>query len=373
MFTKDYLDKVKKSEEQWRRDFSKNYPGKEKELHSTTSSGIPIKAVYTPLDIEDTPYEDSGMPGEFPYTRGVNNAPYNIKRWEPSFLMGFGSGADARERQKFLLNLGVLGSQSRQPEIDLPTKLCYDPDHPFSRGRVGLGGVSISKVDDLDELLGDEDPAEIDPLVSIPNGSMPLLAMYIVCAERRGVSRDKLRGCFSNTTHQTFHTRMAGYPPQGSLDSTVELIKYCRREMPRWRTLNLSAYNLRESGINAFQELALILGAHITIVEESIKEGLDPDDFIRSFQTYMDFEGDFFEEIAKLRAFRRLWAKINKERFGCKSPESLQLDIHLQTGGLPLTRQQPLRGNRDTYQGGGYPGSKNPADSFPRTQHRQGM
>ena len=342
MFEPGFLDEVDELEEQWRKDFAELYPGKEEDLNHTTASGIPIKAVYTPLDLKDMPYRDLGMPGEYPYTRGVNHVPYKIKPWQPVFLVGFGSGADGYERQKFLRDLGLLGSKQRLPEIDLPTKLAYDPDHPFSRGRVGAGGVSLSTIDDLDELIGDEDPAEIDFILSIPLGSLPMLAIYIVLAERRGVTQDKLRGCFSNNSHQTFHTRMAGFPPHGSQENTIELIKYCRRNMPMWRTLNLSAYNLRESGLNAVQEIALIFGFHITIVEDLIKEGLDPDDFVRSFMCYMDFEGDFFEELAKLRAFRRIWAKINKERFGCKSPESFQLDIHIQTGGLPLTKQQPL-------------------------------
>ena len=244
MFEPDFLDEVKGLEEQWRKDCAELYPDKEAELKSATASGIPIKAIYTPLDIKDTPYRELGMPGEYPYTRGVNHVPYKIKPFEPSFVVGFGSGADGYERQKFLRDLGLLGSKQRLPEVDLPTKVAYDPDHPFSRGRVGLGGVSISTVDDWDELIGDENPAEIDVLVPIPIGSLPLLALYIVLAERRGVSQDKLRGCFTNTAHQTFHTRMAGFTPQGSMESTVELIKYCRRHMPMWRNSLLNSLRL---------------------------------------------------------------------------------------------------------------------------------
>lgn len=341
MFNQDCLNQAKKAEGEWGRMCGELYPDKKKELVSATFSGIPIKAVYTPLDVKDMSYLDLGMPGEYPYTRGTSCVPYRIKPWEHTFVKGFGSAANLYERQKLIDDLGQVGA-NRGGEIDLPTKMAYGAEHPISRGWVGIGGISINTVDDFDELLNGENPAEIDLTFPAGPGASPLLAMYIVCAERRGVPADRLMGYFGNYAYESFYTKMACFPPKSTLEYIVEHIKYCTKYMPKWRSLCLGTYNITEGGANAFQAIAFMMGVHIVIVEESIKAGLAPDDFIPSFFWYNDVEDDFFEAIAKLRCLRRMWAKINKEKFGCRKPDSLKMDLYLQTGGLPLTRQQPL-------------------------------
>ncbi len=347
MFSEQVLNKVKALEEQWQRDCLEAY-GEQEVKTATTTSGIPLKPVYTPTDSEGMEYGEIGLPGEYPYTRGHSPLRYQVEPWMMRIGYAFGSGEDTRRRREFLERLGMsqsVGTDRPAPFtllIDSVTMQGYDPDEPEARGRVGRGGLSLSTMEDMEALCAGAPLDEVETILIAINSSMVAVAMYIVNAERHGVPQHKLRMKANNLLYGQWYWDIACFPPRGAMKLMVELIKYCHDFMPLVRHQSITGYNPAECGANAIQEVAFTLATAIAITDECIKVGLDPDVIVPGFYGHDHVGMDFFEEIAKFRAKRRMWAKIFTERFGCKNPESLCYKSWPQTAGSALTAQEPL-------------------------------
>lgn len=346
MFTKDTLNEDERLRERWQRHCQERYG--DIGLGATTESGIEVKPVYSPADIAHIDYRDIGLPGEYPFTRGHSPLRYQIQPWMMRIGYGYGAGADARERREFLARIGMsqgVGTDRPAPFtllIDLPTQRGYDADEPAARGRVGCDGVSISTMRDLDLLFHGVPLDQVETIFISPDPSMAMLAHYIVYAERQGLPQQKLRLKACNLLYRQYFWDTISFPPQSATKLIVELIKYCTEYMPLVQCQSITGYNPGEAGANAFQEVAFTLAVAIAITEECIKVGLDPDDFVPRFYGHDHLSLDLWENVAKFRARRRLWAKIFKERFGCKKPESLCFKTWPQTAGSELTAQEPL-------------------------------
>ncbi len=330
-------------EERWQRAFDRKYPGKE--FKATTRSGIALKPVYGAEDIEGISQEDIGLPGLYSYTRGIYPVQYQFQAFKNQLVHGYGLPEHTRERMDLLTKEGMtgyFGERIHNLAYDLVSQNGYDPDDPAVEGKAGLGGVAVYSARDMEALFHDMplDRSAVVHIVREP--SMVMLAMYIVAAERMGFAQEQLRGNSMNACYSRPFWDTVGFPPKNTLKLMVELVKYCTNEMPSWNTTNFTGYVKEEAGATAIQEVAFTLAAHIALVGECMKAGLTPSDFIPRFSFQMAHGNDFFEEIAKIRALRRMWAKINKERFGCEDARSLQARIYSQTAGSALTAQQPL-------------------------------
>ena len=327
----------------WERAASEKY-GNIDGYAGATAAGIPIHTVYGPDNAATVDPDSIGYPGVFPYTRGIYPLQYQAVPWMNQMVHGFGTPEDTNERMRALLAQGMSGYGGRPVfnlVFDLPTQEGYDADDPVAGGRVGQSGVSVSTVDDMDRLFAGFDLAEINASLIMADPSIAILGMYAVLAERRGVDIGRLRGNTMNFLYNTFHMDRHGFPPASAMRLIVDTIRFTSQNMPRWNSTNLCGYNIRQSGSNAAQELAYTIATGITITEACVRDGLVPDDFLPRFGFQMCADNDFFEEIAKLRALRRMWATINGERFGAKDPASLQARIHVHTSGASLTAQQP--------------------------------
>ncbi|MDI6776020.1 MAG: acyl-CoA mutase large subunit family protein [Syntrophales bacterium] len=345
MFTKEALEKTKKMLEQWEREVEDIYKKKLKfeSPQYTSESGIPLKYVYTPDDVKDLEVE---APGAFPYTRGNRALGYQYMPWMIQLLHGYGTSEETRERTKYLVKEGMKG-YGEQPAVlfavDTPTHCGFDPDNPRARGMIGLGGVNITTLEDIDTLLKDYDLPNTRVADNIRFTCLPFLAMYVVYAEGRGHSPGELNGQSQNGLgNRCLTTNLPSPVPDTQYKLEIELIKYTSQAIKRWNHTNLCGYVLGEMNATPAQELGIVLSKAIDLVEGGIKAGLKPDDFVPRFSSQVHLGMNFFEEIAKLRAWRRMWAKIMKERFGCKDPRSLQYRIHVHTAGSSLTSQQPL-------------------------------
>lgn len=341
------MDKsVKTLRQEWESEISNVY---EKKLGFTlpeyrSESGIQLKPVYDSLDMPDVPQD---MPGQYPYTRGLRALGYQYMPWMIQMLHGYGTSEDTRRRTEFLLKEGMRGYREEQPviliEVDAPTHVGLDPDDPQAFGAIGLGGPSISTLEDLDNLLQGYDLSRTRFAPNNRFTCLPMLAMYIVYAEHRGYKPEELNGQSQNDQWVRWITTDIGGPtPQTQFKLRIELIKHASQNMPRWNHTNLSGYLVAEMCATPAQELGIVLAEAIQTIEGGIKAGLNPDDFVPRFSSQVHMGMDFFEEIAKLRAWRRLWAKTIKERFHCQNPRSLQYRMHVQTGGVSLTMEQPL-------------------------------
>ena len=345
MFDKKVLEKDKLLQKKWQEALSGRKQYKDLDLNLKTHSGLPLKPIYTAGDIEEINYEDIGMAGEFPYTRGLYPLQYQATQWMNQMVHGYGLPEHTRERMDFLAKEGAqgyFGQQTFNLAFDPPSKMGFDPDAPEAKGRVGWCGVSCCTVSDMDIMFHDFPLDKTRFVLICFEPTMAFLAMYIVHAERRGVPVNKLLG---NTVNGLYlHHTQGGiaFPPKYALKLMVEHIKYCSQNMPYWNTTNLCAYDISEAGANSFQEIGLTLCSHIGITEACIEAGLAPDEFIPRFSFQIASTIDFFETIAKYRALRRMWAMINRDRFGCKNPKSLQARYHTHTSGTSLTAQQPL-------------------------------
>ena len=343
MHSEEVLKENEELEQKWQKDCLQRYKGKEFEL--TTRSGISVKTVYTPQDIKDIDYKDIGMPGEYPFTRGIYPLMYQSQAWQNRFVSGYGLPERCRERYDYLTSLGNMGYQGWESHCiaqDLPTRLGYDPDHPLAKGRVGVCGVSLCTTEDMERLCHDY-PLDQTYLNFIElTDSLPKLALYVAYAEKRGYSPAQLVGDMPNSSYCTLYQGMAGHPPETSMILMVEYIKYTIKHMPRWNNFVLEAYEMAESGATAIQEIAFPISAGIAVAEKCIQAGLDPDDFMPHWTAHSSFGNDFFEDIAKTRAFRRIWARIAQERFGCKNPKSMMVRNGAQTAGSMLMAQEPL-------------------------------
>ncbi|MFH1624432.1 MAG: methylmalonyl-CoA mutase family protein, partial [Pseudomonadota bacterium] len=343
MFSKDTMDKDRELQKEWQETYSKLY--KDKEFKATTGSGIPVKPVYTASDIEHIDYNEIGVPGEYPYTRGIYPLQYQFQPWVNQMSLGYGLPEQTRERMEMLKEAGMrgyFGSQSYNLPHDLVSKTGLDPDAPEAKGLVGRGGVNISTIEDLDRIFHDIPLDKTQIVQNIGSATMVGLALYIVYAERRGFPRERLGGNSMNFLYKGPFVDYAMFPPRSAFRLMAEFIKFCSRNMPRWNTTNIAGYFIEEAGGNAVQEAAFTMAAGIAITEECIKAGLHPDEFLPRFGFQFAQGNDFLEEIAKIRALRRMWAKINKERFGCKNQRSMQLRMHIHTSGCSLMAQQPL-------------------------------
>jgi methylmalonyl-CoA mutase N-terminal domain/subunit len=306
-----------------------------------TMSGLPLKPSYTPEDLKDWSYKDKlGNPGEYPFTRGPHATMYRGKPWTMRMFAGFGTPEDTNKRFKFLLENGQTGLSTA---FDMPTLMGYDPDHPRSLGEVGREGVSVATLDDMMRLFGDIPLDQVSTSMTINAPAAVLLALYVAVAEKQGVSPDKLRGTLQNDMLKEFIAQKEWISPiRGHMRIIRDMLAWCTRTMPQWNTISISGYHIREAGATGVQELAFTLADGIGYVQLGIDAGLAVDDFGPRLSFFWDVHNDFFEEIAKFRAGRRMWAKIMRERFGAKNPRSWMLRTHAQTAGVSLMAQQPL-------------------------------
>ena len=334
--------KLKEDMDRWEKGLEeklKRFP--ERKIEFINTSGIPIKRLYTPLDTEDMDYfEYLGFPGEYPFTRGVQPTMYRGRYWTMRQYAGFASAEESNKRYKFLLEQGQTGLSVA---FDLPTQIGYDSDHEMAIGEVGKVGVAIDSLKDM-EILFDGIPLDkVSTSMTINAPAAILLAMYIAVAEKQGVSPDKLRGTIQNDILKEYSSRGTYiFPPRPSMRIITDIFAYCSEYVPQWNTISISGYHIREAGATAVQEVAFTLANGIAYVEAAINAGLDVDRFAPRLSFFFNSHLDFFEEIAKFRAARRLWAKIMKERFGAKNPRSMMVRFHTQTAGCTLTAQQPL-------------------------------
>jgi methylmalonyl-CoA mutase N-terminal domain/subunit len=306
----------------------------------TTDSGIEIDPVYDAGDLEDFDAETQlGRPGEFPYTRGVQASMYRGKLWTMRQYAGFGTAEATNERFKFLLGVGQTGLSCA---FDLPTQMGYDADHPRAEGEVGKVGVSISSLEDMRLLLAGLPLGEVTTSMTINATASTLLLFYHLVAEEQGVNAHQLRGTVQNDILKEYVARGTYiYPPRQSMRLVVDTFSYCAKEMPNWNTISISGYHIREAGSTAVQEIAFTLANGIAYVDAALAAGLELDDFAPRLSFFFNAHNNLFEEVAKYRAARRLWAGIMRDRFGAKDPKSMMLRFHTQTGGSTLTAQQP--------------------------------
>jgi methylmalonyl-CoA mutase N-terminal domain/subunit len=306
----------------------------------TTVSGHPIRELYTEKDLEGFDVaRELGNPGEFPYTRGVHRNMYRGRLWTMRQFAGFGTAEDTNLRFKYLLSQGQTGLSVA---FDYPTLFGYDSDHPLSFGEVGRCGVAIDSLEDMEALF---DGIRLDQVTTSMTTNAPaaiLWSMYLVAAEKQGVDWRELRGTIQNDILKEYIAQKTYiYPPRPSMRLIADILTFATRNVPRWNTISISGYHIREAGSTAIQELAFTLRDGIEYVEYGIRAGLQVDDFAPRLSFFFDIHNDFFEEIAKLRAARRIWARVMKERFGARDPRSLLCRIHSQTAGVSLTAQQP--------------------------------
>ncbi len=303
----------------------------------TTPGGLPLKSVYGPRDAPDTP----GAPGQYPFLRGPYETMYRSRRWTMRQFAGFGTPEDTNQRFRFLLRQGQTGLSTA---FDMPTLMGYDADHPRARGEVGREGVSVSTLEDMEILFAEIPLDRVTTSMTVNCSASVLLAMYLAIAERRGIPWTALGGTIQNDMLKEFIAQKEWIsPPEPSVRVVADMIEFCAQSVPRWHPVSISGYHIREAGATAAQELAFTLADGIAYVEEVVRRGrLAADDFGHRLSFFFDVHSDFFEEIAKLRAARRLWARIMRERFGARRDEACRLRMHAQTAGVSLTAQQPL-------------------------------
>ncbi|MCD6290180.1 MAG: methylmalonyl-CoA mutase family protein [Anaerolineae bacterium] len=303
-----------------------------------TSSGIPIERVYTPDDVDLDYVRDLGFPGQYPFTRGVQPTMYRGRLWTMRQYAGYATAEESNRRYRYLLEQGQTGLSVA---FDLPTQMGYDADHPLAEGEVGKVGVSVSSLADMEVLLEGIPLDKVSISMTINAPASVLLAMVVAVAKKQGVSPDRLRGTVQNDILKEYVARGTYiFPPKPSLRLTVDLFRYCARHIPRWNTISISGYHMREAGCTAVQEVAFTLANAIEYVQAAVDAGLDVDDFAGRLSFFFNAHSNFFEEIAKFRAARRMWARIMRERFKAKKPRSWQLRFHTQTAGSTLTAQQ---------------------------------
>ncbi|HXR23928.1 MAG TPA: methylmalonyl-CoA mutase family protein [Candidatus Binataceae bacterium] len=313
--------------------------GPERRDRFATNSGIEIKREYDPEDLNGFDFvNDLGFPGEYPFTRGVQPTMYRGRLWTMRQYAGFGDAEESNRRYRYLFANGQTGLSVA---FDLPTQMGRDADHPLARGEVGRVGVSIGSVEDMETLLAELPLDKISTSMTINSTAAILLALYLVTAEKRGVSWDKLNGTIQNDVLKEYIARGTYiYPPRGSMRIITDIFEFASREVANWNTISISGYHIREAGSTAAQELAFTIADGIAYVEAAVKAGLEVDAFASRLSFFFNVHNNFFEEIAKYRAARRLWARIMKDRFKAKDERSMMMRFHAQTAGSTLTAQQ---------------------------------
>ena len=304
-----------------------------------TDSGITIKKIYRSDDVPSNWIKSLRDPGEFPYTRGIYDDMYRDRLWTMRQYTGFGSARDTNRRFKYLISHGETGLSTA---FDLPTQLGLDSDHPRAAGEVGRVGVAITSIDDMRHLFDDIDLGKVSTSMTINSTAAILLSLYVAVGVEQGVAQNRLRGTTQNDILKEYIARNTYiYPPEASLRLSVDLIEYCAKKMPYWHPISISGYHIRESGASAVQELGFCFSNAIEYTKAALARGLKTDQFASQLSFFFACRNDFLEEIAKFRAARRIWAKIVKERFKARDPESCKLRFHTQTSGETLTAQQP--------------------------------
>nr|WP_066500796.1 methylmalonyl-CoA mutase family protein [Abyssisolibacter fermentans] len=342
MFDNDMLKQIKQEKEQWQQakvnKALSRFP--ERMENFTTGSGENVNRLYTPEDVESLQYNDDiGFPGQYPYTRGVQPTMYRGRLWTMRMYAGFATAEESNKRYKYLVEQGSTGLSVA---MDLPTQIGYDSDHPLSEGEVGKVGVAIDSLEDMEVLFDGIPLDKVSTSMTINAPASVLLAMYIAVAEKQGVSSDKLRGTIQNDILKEYIARGTYiFPTEPSMRLITNIFEYCSKYVPKWNTISISGYHIREAGSTAAQEVGFTLADGIAYVDAAIKAGLDVDTFAPRLSFFFNAHNDLLEEVSKYRAARRLWAKIMKERFGAKNPKSMALKFHTQTGGSTLTAQQP--------------------------------
>jgi methylmalonyl-CoA mutase N-terminal domain/subunit len=306
----------------------------------TTDSGIPIPDVLDPASRRDADYvRDVGFPGRYPFTRGPQPTMYRGRLWTMRQFAGFGSPEDTNKRFKYLLQQGMTGLSTA---FDMPALMGYDPDHPMSRGEVGKEGVSVATLRDFEVLFDGIPLGEVTTSMTINASAVVALAMYVAVGEQQGVPRARLGGTIQADMLKEYIAQKEWIvPPRPAVRLVCDMIEFCAKEMPRWNPVSISGYHIREAGATAVQELAFTLADGLEYVQQCVDRGLDVDAFAPRLSFFWDVHNDFFEEAAKFRAARRIWARAMKERFGARKRESLLLRTHAQTAGVSLTAQQP--------------------------------
>ncbi|MBW1678570.1 MAG: methylmalonyl-CoA mutase family protein [Deltaproteobacteria bacterium] len=306
-----------------------------------TLSGLPVKNLYTPIDVERIDYsEKTGFPGQYPFTRGVQNTMYRGRFWTMRQYAGFGSAEDTNQRFRYLLEQGQTGLSVA---FDLPTQIGYDSDHPLALGEVGKVGVAIDSVKDMGVLFDQIPLDKVSTSMTINSPASVLTAMYLSLAERDNIGFDKLRGTIQNDVLKEYIARGTYiFPPKPAMRISTDILAFCAKNTPQWNSMSISGYHMREAGCTAVQEVAFTLADGIAYVKAATGAGLSVDQFAPRLSFFFCAHQDLFEEIAKYRAARRLWARIMKEKFKAKNPRSWTLRYHVQTAGCSLTAQQPL-------------------------------
>jgi methylmalonyl-CoA mutase, N-terminal domain len=330
------VDTKKGARERWEEAYSKN---PERDAEFSTMSGIPIKPLYTPDGVEGSYDEKLGYPGEYPYTRGVYPNMYRGRLWTVRQFAGFGDAEETNRRFRYLIDHGQNGLSVA---FDMPTLMGLDSDSPLSLGEVGTEGVAVDSLEDMERLFEGIPMGEITTSMTINAPAMVLLAMYVVAAEKQGVPPEALGGTNQNDILKEYIAQKEWlFPPAPSMRVFKDMLVYATEHMPRWNTVSISGYHIREAGSTAAQELAFTLADGFAYVEAGIEAGLDVDDFAPRFSFFFNSHIDFFEEIAKFRAARRIWATVMKEKYGAKNEKSLLMRFHTQTAGVSLTAQEP--------------------------------
>jgi len=311
-----------------------------RDFEFTTVSGDPVEILYDPASVADLDYDrDLGYPGEYPFTRGVHKNMYRGRLWTMRQFAGFGTAAETNQRFRYLLDQGQTGLSTA---FDLPTIMGYDSDHPRACGEVGRMGVAIDSLRDMERLFDQIPLDRVTTSMTINAPATVLLAFYLATAERQGVAFDKVGGTTQNDILKEYQAQKSWiFPPEPSMRLIVDMMEFCAEHVPRWNTTSISGYHIREAGSTAVQELAFTLANGFAYVEAGIERGLDVDSFAPRLSFFFNSHLDFFEEIAKYRAARRIWAKRLREKYGAKNPRSWLLRFHTQTAGVSLTAQQP--------------------------------
>jgi methylmalonyl-CoA mutase N-terminal domain/subunit len=342
MTDKEHQERISKAKQDWEEKKMEKFLAKrpERKENFVTGSNSEVNRLYTPVDIEGLDYlEDLGFPGEYPFTRGVQPTMYRGRLWTMRQYAGFATAEESNKRYKYLLKQGQTGLSVA---FDLPTQIGYDSDHSLSEGEVGKVGVAIDSLKDMETLFDGIPLDRVSTSMTINAPAAVLLAMYIAVAEKQGVTPDKLNGTIQNDILKEYIARGTYiFPTQPSMRLITDIFEYCAKFVPKWNTISISGYHIREAGSTASQEVAFTLADGIAYVQAAINAGLEVDEFAPRLSFFFNSHNDLLEEVSKFRAARRLWAKIMKERFNAKNPKSLMMRFHTQTGGSTLTAQQP--------------------------------
>ena len=340
MFTQNPLEKLRGEIEDWESNEVAAFLNKQAERKEQffTTGDFPVQRVYTATDTEETPLEDIGLPGRYPFTRGPYPTMYRSRVWTMRQIAGFGTGEDTNERFKYLISQGQTGLST---DFDMPTLMGYDSDHPMSEGEVGREGVAVDTLADMEALYDGIDLENISVSMTINPSAWILLAMYVALAEKRGLDLNRLSGTIQADILKEYMAQKEFiYPIAPSVRIVRDCISFCGRNMKRYNPINISGYHISEAGASPLQEAAFTMANLIVYVEEVLKTGMDVDEFAPRLAFFYVSQADLFEEIAKFRALRRCYARIMKERFGAKNPESMRLRFHCQTAAATLTKPQ---------------------------------